>query len=79
MSEYVWETFDALFTAIYKQGCRIEELEQRIASLEAEKICPSKLKDTSRQHMTSGSKKNPASDSSQGAKVNQSRRGSSNC
>jgi BMFP domain-containing protein YqiC len=34
MSEYVWETFDALFDIVERQGRIVAELEARIARLE---------------------------------------------
>lgn len=36
MSEHIWETFDQLFRTAQKQARRIDELEERIAKLEAE-------------------------------------------
>lgn len=34
MSDFVWETFDGLFKAMYQQDRRIKQLEARIAELE---------------------------------------------
>jgi hypothetical protein len=34
MSEYVWETFDALFDTVERQGRIVAELEARIARME---------------------------------------------
>ena len=34
MSDYVWETFNALFKTAHKQGRQIEELEARVLELE---------------------------------------------
>lgn len=34
MSDFVWETFDALFKSVHQQDRRIKELETRIAELE---------------------------------------------
>ena len=34
MSDHIWETFDAVFKVVRKQGLRVEELEERIAELE---------------------------------------------
>jgi hypothetical protein len=36
MSEYVWETFDALFDTVERQGRIVTELEARIARMEGE-------------------------------------------
>jgi uncharacterized small protein (DUF1192 family) len=36
MSEYVWETFDALFDTVERQGRIVTELEARIARMEAQ-------------------------------------------
>jgi len=33
--DHIWETFDSLFKTVYRQGRRVEELEARIADLEA--------------------------------------------
>lgn len=35
MSEYIWETFDSLFKTVNRQDRKVEELEGRIAALEA--------------------------------------------
>ena len=34
MTEEVWNTFDALFKAMHRQGRRVEELEARVVELE---------------------------------------------
>jgi hypothetical protein len=34
MTESMWETFDALFKTIHRQGRRVEELEQRLLELD---------------------------------------------
>lgn len=34
-TEHIWETFDNLFRTVHRQGRRVEELEARIAALEA--------------------------------------------
>ena len=33
-SEAIWETFDGLFKTLYRQGERVEQLEQRVIELE---------------------------------------------